>query len=491
MRFKTLLLAAIGLAYIANNLSGQTKPYTEEVVKRIEQVETSLGTQLINDSSEFSSIDAQMRKYGLTGVSIAVIDNFEVEWARAYGVTDRLHKTPLTTETVFQAASISKTVNAMAILKLAQSRGISLDAEVNSLLETWQLPYNLDLTDQKITVRQLLSHTGGLSTHGFNGYRKPDRLPDIVQTLEGKKPANSQIVRPVMDPDKAFKYSGGGTTLSQLILTDIEKTTYEAFLEKELFQPLGLKNAFYSIELDKYAGREIAHGHLRSGKPLKNNFNYYPESAAAGLWITPTDLATVLIDLQLSLNGRSARVLSQASAKEMVSPPLENDISALGVFIEAKKEDTYLQHSGSNRGFRGKFMISLNEGKGVVIMVNDPQTRIIEEIIQSVARVYKWKGFGPISIADISFTKEDIKAYTGIYQFKKRTVSISYKNNSFVMTEKGKWSSQLLPTSNNAFILKDVKPQASVDFVADENGQITKLISTQGESVTWTRVSNK
>ncbi|GAB5532778.1 MAG: hypothetical protein Roseis3KO_45550 [Roseivirga sp.] len=432
-----------------------------------------------------------MFKYRLNGLSIAVINNFEVEWAKAYGVTDQVDKTPVTTETVFQAASMSKTVNAIAILKLKENTQLNLDAEVNTLLNSWQLPYNLKITDQKITLRQLLSHTGGLSTHGFNGYRNTSHLPGIIETLEGQKPANSDKVRPVMVPGKEFRYSGGGTTLSQLILTDTQNDSYEQFIEKELFQPLGLKNAFYSIQLDKYARKEMAYAHLKSGKPIKNKFNYYPESAAAGLWITPTDLASILIDLQLSLKGKPAMILSQASAIEMISPPIENDISGLGVFIEQMKEETYLQHAGSNRGFRGKFMIGSTNGKGVVIMVNGPQTQIIEEILQSVANVYKWPGFEPINTAEISFTKADIEAYTGTFQFQKRTVSVSYKNDTFVMTERGKWTSQLIPLSHKSFILKDVKPQATVDFMVDKDGKVTQLITQQGASVTWTKASDK
>lgn len=484
LTFKVVLVTLL----ITQMVSGQAQSYSPEVEERIIRVENGLSEAFDTDSTNFSSVAAQISKYGLTGVSIAVINNYEVEWAKAYGLADKLDETPASTNTLFQAASMSKTVNAMAILKLVENKGVDLDAEVNSLLKNWQLPYDLSIADQRITLRQLLSHTAGLSIHGFYGYKKPHELPDIIQILEGQKPAISKPVVPIMAPGQEFKYSGGGTTLSQLVLMDITNAAYEQYLASKIFQPLGLENAFYSIELDKYQDQEMAHGHVGKGKPFKNKYNYYPESAAAGLWITPTDLAILLIDLQKSLNGKAGKVLSVAKAQEMITPPIEHSISALGMFIEKKKEEIYLQHSGSNRGFRGKYIIGAHNGKGVVVMVNDSKTQIIDEIIHSVSRVYDWPGFEPVAVADISFSQKAIQAFSGTYQNKKRALTVSYKSDAFVISEKGKWASELIPLSENSFLLKDINPQTTIEFVADASGEVVKLIATQGESLTWTKI---
>ncbi len=336
------------------SLNAQENFSQDTLQARIQSVENSLSPLIYIEGDVLWNIEQQMHKYNIPGLSIAVINNYKIEWAKGYGTIKSTEKTPITTNTVFQAASVSKFVNAVALMKLKELKNINIDDDINTLLTSWKLPYNKKISTQFITLRQLLSHTSGLSTHGFNGYKNSNKLPSIVETLEGKRPANSRKVKPLFPPNKKFKYSGGGTTISQLILMDNTNSSYESFLNKNLFQLLGMKNSFYSIEFDKYPN-DLAYAHIENGKPLKNNYNIYPESAAAGLWTTPSDLAELIIDIQLSLNNENGKILSNNSAKDLITPPLKDYNSALGLFVEKENGETYLQHSGSIKGYRSKF----------------------------------------------------------------------------------------------------------------------------------------
>ena len=457
----------------------------DSIQSKIEKVENNLSPLVAKNGEALWNLERQMQKYNISGLSIAVINNYKVEWSKGYGSTGNEENPNINKQTVFQAASMSKFVNAVAILKLIELKELSLDEDINKYLTSWKFPYNKEDYANPITLRQLLSHTAGLSTHGFGGYKSAKNLPSITQTLEGKKPANSEKVTQIETNNIAFRYSGGGTTISQLILIENTAMSYECFLSNNILEPLKMKHSFYSTEFKKYP-KNIAFGHKGNGKTLKNNYNIYPELAAAGLWTTPTDLSKLIIDIQLSVKDGTGNILSQKSAKKLIEPTLENNNSALGVFTENQNGELYLQHSGSNRGFRGKFYFSAENGNGIVIMVNGTNTKIIEEITRSVISVYKWKGFEQLSVSeDIKFNNVTLTKFIGTYTLENREVNVSLKKGKLILSENGKWSSKLTALNNNTFLVDIVKPQATIEFIKDVNGSISKCILKQGEETEW------
>ena len=486
MALKKVLLTLILTCNIGVVSFSQTSKILESntIQQRIESVENSLGPLVSNKGESLWNIEKQMQKYNVPGLSIAVIHDHEIEWAKGYGSTGGKESLNVTEQTVFQAASMSKFVNAVAMMKLIDSKKVSLDEDINNYLTSWRFPYNKNFDINPITIRQLLSHTAGLSTHGFEGYEISRNLPTIVQTLEGSKPANSDKVEQILPPNKEFKYSGGGVTISQLIIMDNSNSSYENFSDTNIFTPLGMNNSFYSIEFGKYP-KDLAYGHSANGKPIKNNYNIYPESAAAGLWTTPTDLAKLIIDVQLSLKTDTGKILSRRSTAELVEPSKISN-SALGLFTEDENGELYLQHSGSNRGFRGKFYFSAVNGNGVVIMVNGTNTEIIEEIIRSVVLVYNWAGFEKLVVSPESNLDDlDLSEYIGNYILENREVNVNLKKGQLILSEKGKWSSKLTALNNSTFVLDIVKPQATIEFVSNSDGSINRCIIKQGESTEW------
>lgn len=227
--FTIILFSNIG---VVTYLQTSNVKKLDTIQQKIDKVENSLSPLVLNQGESLWNIEKQMRRYNVPGLSIAVIHNYEIEWAKGYGSTGGKEFPNVTKQTVFQAASMSKFVNAVAITKLMELKKIDLDEEINNYLNSWKFPYYENDDTKPITIRQLLSHTADTSTYGFGGYKNSNNLPTIIQILEGSKPANSDKVKQIQSSNKEFKYSGGGVTISQLILMENSGLSYDSFLSK-------------------------------------------------------------------------------------------------------------------------------------------------------------------------------------------------------------------------------------------------------------------
>ena len=332
-----------------------------------------------------------MQRFHTPGVSIAVIKDFKIHWAKGYGVADVKTGRPVQGDTLFQAASISKPVTAMAALRLVREGRFSLDDDVNKLLKTWHVPES-DLTrEQAVTPRSLFSHTSGADDgFGFPGYAPGAPLPTLVQILNGQPPSNVGPVRFARRPYQAYKYSGGGVVILQLLLGDLTGEPFAAMMQRIVLKPLGLMNSTYEQPLPPSLVPRAAHAHDGDGQESDVPFHVYPEQAAAGLWTTPSDLARIAIELQRALDGPSGAVLNQATAHEMIAPTGAGPF-AVGFEISKHGEGWYFSHSGGNWGFSCHLLAHVRKGYGVVIMTNsDNGGRVIDEIEFRIAAAYHW-----------------------------------------------------------------------------------------------------
>jgi len=335
---------------------------------------------------------AQVMEKGLVpGVSVAVIKDFQVHWAKGYGTADVTAGTPVTTDTLFQAASISKPVAAMAVLRLVQDGKLSLDVDVNSLLKSWKLPAGEHTRDRPVTLRALLSHTSGLGDgFGFPGYRPGDPLPSAVQILNGEKPSNTGKVLMERPPFTAMKYSGGGVTLVQLVVTDTTGRQFPELMKSLVLDPIGMSNSGFDQPLPPDRERLAARAHSSAGTARDVKWHVYPELQAAGLWTTPGDLARLAIELQKALLGKSSRVLNETTARQMVTPVGVGDF-AVGFSIRKIGEGWYFSHGGSNWGFQCELIAHRLKGYGVAVMTNaDSGGVVVNEIRNRVAAAYAW-----------------------------------------------------------------------------------------------------
>ncbi len=463
---------------------GQAKVrYSPEIEARIALVEKSLGEE-IRTSDDPIFLSDRMKYYGVPAVSIAVIKNFRVEWVRTYGFADKEANVPATPETLFQAASISKSVNALGVLMLFGRRKLDLDADINTFLKTWRFPYDSAKGKKTITMRNLLSHTAGTSVHGFRGYAAGEPLPTITQILDGEKPANSAAIRSMFDAGTRVQYSGGGTTISQLITMDLTGKPYDVYMAENVMKPLGMNSSFYTVPAPASKLPLLSTGYRDDGKPVDGKYHSYPEQAAAGLWTNPTELARFIIEIQLALHGKS-RVITQATAKEMMKPVmLEN---ALGVFVIREK---YFSHNGANEGFRCRYVGSLTGGDGVVVMVNSDNGAIVQEIANSVATVYGWVDYyNPIRKTVVSVSDEILDSYTGEYEIAPTfRITIRREGHALKAEATNQGEADLFAESENRFFLKVVNAQ--IEFRKDESGKISKLVLIQnGREMEGRRIS--
>lgn len=365
--------------------------------EKLHQIETGLkkaGLQLVDDTNVQMNLNERMTHHKVPSVSIAVIDENELKLTSAYAAAP---------ETIYQAGSVSKPVAALVALLVAKKYGLDLDEDVNQILarakSTYKLPESEFTTTEKVTLRTLLSHTAGLKVHGFDGYASDTKeLPTTQQILEGKKstsPTNSKPVESFAAPGTEFRYSGGGTTLMQLILEEVtkeeflgEREKFPAIARKYVLDPLEMKSSGFEIHRP---GEENFHptvAYDREGNPIKGDWNLYPESAAAGLWSTPADLARFMIEIQKAYNGQSSKIPQQI-AKEMLTKQGPGNYG-LGPEIDIYDNSLSFSHGGSNNGFRCFFRGFAN-GKGAVIMANsDNGVSLIDEIIPSIAAAYAW-----------------------------------------------------------------------------------------------------
>jgi CubicO group peptidase (beta-lactamase class C family) len=338
-----------------------------------------------------------MKQFNVPGVSIAVIKDFKIVAAYAYGLADVEAGTPVTTETMFQAASISKPVAAMVSLKAVQNGRFSLDQDVNTILKSWKVPNGSFTKERPVTPRSLMSHTSGTGdAFGFPGYAPEAPRPSIPQILDGvQPPSNLRAVRLERAPMTGFEYSGGAVLIQQLALTDAVGKPFHEIAREWVLDPIGMTNSTYEQPLSPGRQKQAARAHNRTGARMGDPWHVYPEQAAAGLWTTPTDLAKFAIEVQLALAGKSNRVLSQTTVREMVTPVGVGPF-AVGFQISKEGEGWYFMHGGSNFGFQCDLMAHRVNGYGAVIMTNsDGGGALIGRLRRMIQQEYKWDALDP------------------------------------------------------------------------------------------------
>jgi CubicO group peptidase (beta-lactamase class C family) len=334
-------------------------------------------------------IEQRMLELNVPGASVTVVSDYAIDWALGFGVKDTETREPVTPRTLFQAASISKSLAAVAAMKLVEEGRLALDADINLSLVTWRIPESAFTAETPVTLRHLLSHTGGLTVHGFGGYAQGEPLPTLIQVLDGVPPANSDPVRVVVEPGTSWSYSGGGYTVLQLAIMDISGLDFTVFLKQEILEPLEMGDSSFDQPLPPSALLSAATGHVKNGRPIPGKRHTYPEQAAAGLWTTPTDLAKFLVELQLSLEGRSNWILSREATTLMLTEVRDN--YGLGFIVNGEPGEPTWGHTGGNAGLNGYMLASRGGGHGVVVMTNgDRGGPLFREIVQAVRTVYDW-----------------------------------------------------------------------------------------------------
>ncbi len=406
--------AAALLAFAANPLLFSATPLEE----RVQRVENGLqrAVTIRGTPVQRMNIAERMSHYNVPGVSIAVVHDGKLEWARGYGKADVESGKPVTTETAFQAASTSKPVAAMTALRLVEQGKLSLDEDVNVKLRSWKVPESEFTKTEKVTLRRLLSHNAGLTVHGFPGYAQGAPVPTLVQLLDGAPPANTKPVRVDKAPGSGFRYSGGGYEVMQLLLEDVTGKPFDQLARELVLDPLQMQRSAYEQPLGEARSRDAASGYRGDGKPLAGHWHTYPEKTAAGLWTTPSDLAKIILEIQ-----KPGKVLRQETVNAMLTRSPGD--YGLGIGLHWTAGRLGFAHGGANEGYRCMLFAYREPGEGAVVMTNgDSGSRVANEILAAIAVEYGWPDYLPVEKKVVPVDPAKLQSYVGNYRFPNGTV---------------------------------------------------------------------
>ncbi len=485
MRLRAVSSLALLLLALPAALPAQSRT-AAEYMAAIEAAQRSAGP----DSLGGLTLTELMERFNVPGVSVAVIKDFEIHWAKGYGTADVESGAPVDTETMFQAASISKPVAAMAVLRAVQDGLFTLDDDINGILTSWELDGGEFTRDRPVTPRGLTSHTSGLGDgFGFPGYDPSDPLPTIVQIFEGQEPSNVRALFMERPPMTLMEYSGGGVTLMQQALADARGKPFEDIMQEDVLGPIGMTRSSFRQPISPEHDRNAARAHSREGTSKGAKWHVYPEMAAAGLWTTPTDLARFALEVQLSAIGESNRVLSRATVQEMLSPVGVGNF-AVGFSVSKIGQGWYFSHGGSNWGFRATLLAHKVKGYGLAIMTNaDQGGAVMAEISRRIQMAYEWDSFAdpaprgyrpPVERTEVEVAEDLLVTYVGTYEASPEiTLIVTLEDGRLFLEWVGEGKAQLFAEAEDKFFLKIAELQ--VTFTEDESGEVTGLILHQEE----------
>jgi CubicO group peptidase (beta-lactamase class C family) len=432
--------------------------------EKIGQVENGLRPEYFIKGDKLKSITDQMKETNTPGISVAVIHNSEIVWTKGYGVVDIETQKPVNTNSIFQAASISKPLTALAVMKLVQDGKLDLDENINSYLKTWKLPENEFTAKNKVTLRNLLSHTAGISVHGFSGYKADADVPTLVQVLNGEAPENSGKVVVDMEPNTEFRYSGGGYTILQQALIDQLQKTFQEIMQELVLDPLDMTNSFYSnTALNEKQCSNATSGHNNDGELVIGKRYIYPEMAAEGLWTTAEDLAKFAVEVQKSLKGESSKVITKEFMEIMTTPVLNGEYN-IGLCNEKIGAEQLLGHDGGNEGYTCGMIFHKEKEFGVILMSNSQSGYEMNiPFLRSAAAAYGFDNILSPDYETFDLSADAIKLFSGNYRIEfDKTVKIFEDKSRLVYKTIFDELKQLDYVGNNIMI--DINRTTKIEF---------------------------
>lgn len=384
---------------------------TDTTIDLIKKVETGLIPRVYIEGDSTWSIEERMKHYGIPGVSIAVINNGKIVWTKGYGIMDKESKSPVTGKTLFHASLLGMPVTAYGALSLVEQNKVSLNEDINSYLKSWKVPDSEFTKEKKVTIKNLLNHSGGINIHAIPGYSTDESVPTLVEVLNGTHPAKNGPVLLNKEPEESIWVSAAGYAIIQQMMIDIEGEKFPELMNELVLQPLEMNNSTFNQALTTEQLTMAATGYMRDGSMVKGKRHNYPVMASNGLWSNAEDLAKFVINIQQTLKDNSNKGLSKDMTALMLTPYGNNNLYSpgfnygLGFSIPKKKDETYFGHWGWNRGFFGKMTAHRDKGYGVVVLTNSTSPAFNEELVRSVALAYEWDDYV------LKYKKKEVKFF--------------------------------------------------------------------------------
>jgi CubicO group peptidase (beta-lactamase class C family) len=416
------------------------------------------------------SLPDRIEHYQVPGLSLAVVDGFELAWTRTYGLARSGTAAPITPDTLFQAGSVSKVVAALLTLKLIDAGQLALDTPVNDVLKTWKLPDRAEAGPEPVRIRHLLTHSAGLSRITFSFYEPGEAVPTLVQALDGEAPAGNPAVTRLTPPGHEAEYSNAAFAVLEQLLVDATGRPFDALARQELFEPLAMASSSFARTLPPPLFERAAYGHSGDGKALEGKGLTLPTAAVGGLWTTPADLGRLLVGVLRAHRGDAGAFLSKALAREMLRRQIDD--RGLGVSIDGEGAETYLSQGGGTVGFLAHIVANPETGQGAAVMVNGGRGSmgLIHELVRSIAVEYDWPGYvlrrEVVPLQATAFARHE-----GCYEFI-RPAGLRMR----IHSESGRFfrgRTEMFPVSETVFVVPELGHE--IEFVAEAAGRSTAL----------------
>jgi CubicO group peptidase (beta-lactamase class C family) len=422
-------------------------------------------------------LEDRMQFYQVPGVSLAVIDNHAVEWARAYGVSDVQTHQLVTPDTLFQGGAFSQAVAAAVTLHLVEKGRLDLEGDIHQWLRSWKLPTPSHPAEKFMTLRQLLTHSAGLAAQVFDGYSQTETLPGLEQVLSGEKPAKNVLVWGESPPGSRARYSESNYVVLEQLLSDVENKPFSDIAQEFVFGPLGMKQSTFEVLPPSAAPERAAFGHLRDGKPVDGGWHNYPGAAAKGLWTTPSDFAAFVVELLQAGLEKSSKVLSPAAARSLLSPQVGN--YTFGFSVDGRGDEINFSIRGKTDGFSCFAVLYPARGQGAVIMTNSENGAIlIEEMLRALSAAYEWPHFKPEEKALYRLDPSIYQQYIGRYQVNPNYIlRVSQDDFNLIIQPTGQAPTKFYVEGETLFF--SIDPFIRIQFRKDKQGNVDSLVLWQ------------
>ncbi|WP_316431700.1 serine hydrolase domain-containing protein [Leptolyngbya sp. NK1-12] len=315
---------------------------------------------------------SQPGKPKLGSATLILIQNGEIVAAHPFGIANAEKKSPVEIDqTLYQMASVSKMVTAWGIMKLVEDGTLALDKPANQYLKRWKFP--VSQYSDKVTIRHLLSHTGGLDDlFGYAGFLPGESIQSLEESLTLTKDSTSGKSRGVTvarEPGQNWLYSGGGYTVLQLLIEEVTQQSFSDYMEKAILKPLGMEKSSFDWEAIAASDRidELATSFDEELQPSPHR--RYTATAAASLYATPQDMARFV-----QAYSRTNLVLKQETLKQMMQPqPGAHQDWGLGhtLYVANGIDEYAVGHDGGNLPALGHTVrVNPATGNGIVLLIS-------------------------------------------------------------------------------------------------------------------------
>lgn len=328
-------------------------------------------------SGPFGNLEERMKIDRVPGVSVAVIKNYEIDWAQGFGNKRAGSEDPVTPQTLFPASSISKAVTATLAVDLAQQGLLRLDESINRQLTSWQIPDNEFTESSEVTLLNLLDHTGCVNRPP-GGFSYEGGYPTTLEILNGTPPATNPSVQIECIPGSEIRYSNFGYIIVQQVIEDVSNLSFRKLAQERVFGPVGMTSSTFEQPLPEQIEDRAAFPHWSEGEPGPRT--YSPNALGqGGLWTTPTDLARFAIEVMKARIGEKNSSLRPKLVGQLLTPHhrgLEGG-AFWGLGFVLAGDWGFLQ-AGSDPGFRSMMVAFPTLGDGIVIMVNGEEGELLQ-----------------------------------------------------------------------------------------------------------------